>query len=94
MKSIVKHLRAGVIFKYSSQSCVYLNISDLNSITNIIIPFFEKYPIHGVKYFDFLDWCKIQKLMIKNLHRTEEGLELINKIRGGMNRSRGSLNNK
>ena len=29
---------------------------DLNEI---IIPFFQKYNIFGVKHFDFLDFCKV-----------------------------------
>jgi LAGLIDADG endonuclease len=47
METIVKHLGAGTVYKYNNQPAVYINISDLKSITNIIIPFFEKYPIYG-----------------------------------------------
>lgn len=66
MKSIVKHLGAGQIYKYPSQPAVYINISDINSITNIIIPFFEKYPIRGVKLNDFLDWCSSATQVLRN----------------------------
>jgi hypothetical protein len=55
METIVKHLGAGTIYKYTSQPAVYINISDFLSITNTLIPFFEKYPIHGVKLYDFID---------------------------------------
>lgn len=88
METIVKHLGAGTVYKYTSQPAVYIDISDFKSITNIIIPFFEKYPIYGVKLNDFLDLCSIQKLMKENSHCTSEGLELINKIRLGMNNGR------
>lgn len=40
METIVKHLGVGAVYKYTSQPAVYINISDLKSITNMIIPFF------------------------------------------------------
>lgn len=55
MDTIVKHLGAGRVYKYQSQPAVYINISDFKSITNIIIPFFEKYPVYGVKANYFSD---------------------------------------
>ena len=56
METIVKHLGAGTVYKYNNQPAVYINISDFNSITNIIIPFFfGKYPIYGIKFKDFTD---------------------------------------
>lgn len=44
METIVKHLGAGAVYKYHNQPAVYININDFKSITNIIIPFFEKFP--------------------------------------------------
>jgi hypothetical protein len=52
------------------------------------IPFFDKYPIHGIKYKDYLDFVKIKKLMEKKAHLTAEGLDQIRKIKTGMNRGR------
>ena len=37
---------------------------------------------------DFLDWCKIAILIKNKLHLTPEGLELIRKIKDGMNKGR------
>lgn len=45
-----------------------------------------------VKANDFSDWCSAHKLMNDNLHCTVEGLDLINKIRSGMNNGR-NINN-
>ena len=53
-----------------------------------IIPFFEKYPIKGVKALDYADFCKVAELMKNKAHLTEHGLEEIRKIKSGMNRGR------
>jgi hypothetical protein len=60
----------------------------LTDITDKIIPFFNKYPIKGVKLNDYLDWSKIHSLMVNNLHLTNEGLEIIKNIKSGMNKNR------
>jgi hypothetical protein len=49
---------------------------------------FNKYPIVGVKELDYLDWCKVAKLMNDERHFTVEGLELIRKIKSKMNTGR------
>jgi hypothetical protein len=55
---------------------------------NIIIPFFDNNPLLGVKLLDYLDWCRIAKLMSEGSHSTSEGLNLIIKIKSGMNTGR------
>lgn len=59
-----------------------------SDITSFIIPFFAKYPLHGSKYADYTDFCKVAKLMESKAHLTVEGLEEINRIKSGMNRGR------
>ena len=55
---------------------------------NILIPFFERYPIAGFKSLDFSDF-KIMAFMIKNKeHLTEEGFKQILKIKSSMNQNR------
>ena len=46
---------------------------------------FDKNPLLGVKLYDYLDWCKIYKLMLEGSHLTMEGIELIKKIKSGIN---------
>jgi LAGLIDADG endonuclease len=67
---------------------VNLTIVKFSDIINIIIPFFEKNYLHGVKQLDYLDWCKVANLMKNKKHHTPEGLELIYSIKSGINRSR------
>ena len=53
-----------------------------------IIPFFQKYPIVGVKGLDFADWCEVAEMMKDKKHLTAEGLDKIKKIKARMNTGR------
>jgi hypothetical protein len=57
-------------------------------ILQIIIPFFKKYPIQGIKKLDFQDFCLVAELMKEKKHLTSEGLSLIKKIKSTMNSRR------
>jgi hypothetical protein len=80
MENIAKYLGSGKIYKYPNKSAVSLTIVKLSDIINIVIPFFNKNSLFGVKLFDYLDWCEIAKLMIDSKHLTLEGLDLIRSI--------------
>lgn len=64
---------------------VVLKIQDL---FDIIIPHFQKYPIIGIKYFDYLDFCKIAEIIKLKEHLTQEGLDKIKLIVKNMNTGR------
>ncbi|CCC14779.1 unnamed protein product [Sordaria macrospora k-hell] len=85
MEKIVEYFGSGKIYKYGGKSAVSLTIVDFTDITNILVPFFNKYPIIGIKLYDYLDWCKIHSLMINRSHLTVEGINSIRKIKSGMN---------
>lgn len=63
-------------------------VSDLYSIVNIIIPFFKKYPIQGVKALDFFNFCQIATIMKVKGHLTKSGLEEIISLKEKMNTKR------
>jgi hypothetical protein len=48
--------------------------------------FFDKYPILGIKYQDYLDFCKVVRLMQTQAHLSLPGVEEILTIKRGMNR--------
>ena len=87
MELLVLYL-GGNLYKYPDNNAVVLTVVKFSDITNIIIPFFEKNPIFGVKLLDFNDWCVIAELMKKGSHLTVEGLNLIREIKSGMNTGR------
>ena len=89
MEKLIEYFQAGKIYKYSGgKSAVSLSIVDFSDITNKIVPFFNLNPVIGVKLYDYLDWCKIQSLMIKRAHLTVQGITSISEIKSGMNKGR------
>ena len=74
----------------TSREVVNFNVRKLSDIMFIIIPFFQKYPIIGVKSRDLEDWCKVASLMLDGRHLTLEGVEEIKNIKLRMNTKRES----
>jgi LAGLIDADG endonuclease len=60
-------------------------VSNFSHIIYNIIPFFEKYPILGVKAKDFEDFKKASVLVKSKAHLTKEGLNEILLIKSKMN---------
>ena len=86
MRSLVDYLYCGRI--YVSAGSVDFIVTKFSDITNKLIPLFDKYPIQGVKYLNYLDFLKVVQLMKIGLHLTGEGVKHIRKIKAGMNLGR------
>lgn len=63
-------------------------VTKFSDIYEKIIPFFQKYPIVGVKALDYADFCKAAELMKIKAHLTASGLEQIGQLKTGINRGR------
>jgi len=61
---IAEYLKCGKIYKHSMNAVVY-RVSKTSDLTEIIIPFFLKHPILGIKALDFKDFCSISVLTEK-----------------------------
>lgn len=85
---IIKYFGSGSIEKHTRHPAITLVINKFSTVIEQIIPFFESYPLKGVKFFDYLDWCTVAKLMSNKAHLTQEGLNLIRTIKSGMNKGR------
>lgn len=83
MKSFIKCLNCGYVIK--NRTCLGWIVIKFADITEKIIPFFKKYPIHGVKAKDFAYWSLVAEMIKQKKHFTAEGLEEIRKIKAGMN---------
>jgi LAGLIDADG endonuclease len=88
MELLIKYLGAGRLEKDSRNPALNLVIGNFSDLTKKIIPFFNQYPIFGIKNLDYLDWCKIANLITLGSHLKKEGLEEIRQIKTGMNRGR------
>ena len=86
MNKLIKSLGCGIISE--REKVIDFRVTKFADIENKIIPFFNNYPILGVKSKDFSDFVLIAELMKENKHLTKEGLEQIKKIKVGMNTGR------
>ena len=70
---------------YSNRDRTEFFVTKLKNLTEIIIPFFNKYTLWGPKSIDFQDFCEGIELINKKKHLTKEGLEKIKIIYKRMN---------
>lgn len=66
------------------QSITYL-VRDMKSLTNVIIPHFDNYPLQSAKKIDYGLWKEYILLMANKEHLTQAGLEKIISIKGAIN---------
>lgn len=88
MKSLINYLGCGRVEENLKVSMSYFVVSNFKDIIEKVIPFFDKYPILGIKSLDYICFKQIALLMQKNLHLTPEGLEEIRLIKLKMNKLR------
>jgi len=88
LKGIAQYLNCGIIEKPNTRpnTTVFI-VYKFEDIRNKIVPLFKNYPLQGVKYQDFLDFCKVVNILNKSKLTVEE-LEQIRKIKLGMNKGR------
>lgn len=69
--------------------CKY-TVRDLSSLTQVVVPFFERYPLRTHKGRDFQMFRSILVMIQKRKHLTEDGLSEIARIASTMNTKRTS----
>ena len=62
-------------------------VRSLKNLTEIIIPFFDKYPLKSKKSIEFIKFRKVVMMMQEGKHLSEEGFAEITKIASEMNRA-------
>lgn len=89
LKSLVDYLGCGK-YRIRSQRPIYGDYiaTKLDDIKYKIIPFFDKYPLKGIKSCDFRDFKKVFLLKENNNSLTKEALVYIQQIKLGMNKGR------
>ena len=84
-------LRCKYIYDSEKKETTLLQIKNYSDIVNKIIPFFNQYPILGVKSLDFADFKKVAELMQNKEHLTEAGFSKVLKIVETMNLDRNNF---
>jgi hypothetical protein len=90
LQSFIDFLGCG---RYSKQygkraAAGYYVITKFSDIWEILIPFFDRYPLHGTKVKDFEDFKQVGSYINQKSHLTLEGLEKIKLIKSRMNTKR------
>ena len=88
MKSLEKYLHCGQCNIRRMSEISDYNVMSFQNIIGIIIPFFETYPLRGVKSKNLADFRKAAQIMKVKGHLENEGLEQILILKAGMNRGR------
>jgi hypothetical protein len=88
--NLKKFFNCGVVRKNHDTRFEY-RVRSIKHLADIIIPFFQKYPLHTQKQFDFISFSKIVLKMQNNEHLTKEGIKQIIEIAKKMNRQQKSI---
>jgi hypothetical protein len=88
MESLTDFLSCGRYRLHPTRNSGEFIVTKFSSIIDIIIPFFLKYPILGVKAIDFLNFCKVAEIMKVKGHLQKSGLKEIISIKEKMNTKR------
>jgi len=91
LENIKNYLGVGRIETNVEASVCHYVVTRFTDINKIIIPFFKKYPLHGIKVLEFRDLCEAA-LLIQNKEHLSEGFKKILEIKARMNRNRNNNN--
>lgn len=80
------------VVKNNQKPFSVLEISQIDFICNILIPYFDSIEFRTKKYQDYLDFKTIAFLILEGKYLTDEGKELIIKLGDTMNNNRLSTN--
>jgi len=87
LNSLINFLECGKLEYYSNNNMRFV-IYKFSNIYDKIIPLFKEYPIQGIKFLDFQDFCQAAELIKKKSHLTSNGLEQVRTIKARMNLAR------
>lgn len=91
LKGLVQYFNCGSYVPVLDKNIGYFIVSKFSDIIDVIIPFFDQYPILGVKAKDFQDFKRVALIMKSKDHLSQEGLEQIRLIKAGMNKNRSNI---
>ena len=75
----------GYVSKVNNISTVEFRVSTLKDIVDVILPYFDNYPLITKKHSDYLFFKQIVLLMLNKEHNILEGIQKIVNIRASLN---------
>lgn len=88
MRLIYNYLGCGRVKDRKSINCFDFLARTQADVFNVVIPFFQKYRLHTVKYLDYVDFCKGANIIKSDIYRTETGVAALRTLKNGMNTGR------
>jgi len=79
-------LNCGLIAVEKNTAKYYL--TRINDINDILIPLFEKFPLNGVKYLDYLSFKEGVSIKLNSSLSKDEQFKRISSLKNGMNTRR------
>ena len=90
LENISKYFNCGRVSVRSTKLAGDFLVSPIDDLSQIIIPFLDKYPLQGIKIKDYLDWKLAAELIQNKEHLRIEGIGKIKTIKQSMNKQRKS----
>ncbi len=90
LETIKSRLNCGQI--YLSENAANYYITSAKDISNILIPLFEKFPLNGAKYLDYLAFKQAINIHLDSSLSKENKTELISQLCSSMNTKRNDFN--
>lgn len=89
LSKFAEYLDCGNISKTTARpDSITFIVRKFNDIKEKVIPFFQRFPLQGIKAMDYQDFCAISKIMEDKSHLTPEGLKKLKSLKSGMNKGR------
>ena len=86
IKKLVAYLDCGVIVEAQEGQMVNFVVTKLSDITDIILPFFDKFELKGFKRYNYAYFKQAVEVFRKKQHLTPSGLKLIREMKEKMNK--------
>ena len=71
MKSLIEYLGCGYT-TLENRGTIDFKVTKISNIRDVIVPFFNKYPLQGVKSKDFTDFCKAVDIVSNKAHLSKD----------------------
>lgn len=88
LRQIKEYFKCGNINEYkrkNGQHIAYYRVGRIDDLINIIIPFFERYPLRAKKQMDYDIWKSIVYMIRDKLHLQEKYITKIMEYKSQMN---------